>query len=499
MAERGCFGGIVMELRQRFAMLQCARQYGNPMPQPKPTEDQLVAIRGIHGLQEISLCASFHGAAGTGKTTTLQLASKKLNPQLTVFLTPTHKAGSVLREKMRNFKVLTVASFIGQKGKKHEDQTVFEKPSIVRVKELSKQWKQKRLALVIVDESSMVSQETANLIQLIVDECEAGLLFSGDPYQLPPVESTVHDEDGDEAEFIYSKNMCHQFDRNLNNFSLTKVLRHNGPVLDYATSIRNDFFNFHTFPGRGVVDEESSIHVYRHKSEWMRSFFEFCRSYGLDARAVTHTNTECRFLTKALRFDLHGDKALSCWTPGETIAFPKYTELPPAEPGVPSQVIYSQTEAVVERVDLVDLNFTFEKPLEYCTPSGQARELSVRLEGKFQCLTLRKGFMIFTAYCPLLDDEIVRKQRRTFKRKIGDLKKYKAPLDDLFWAAVREYDKYFPIIYSASVMTVHKSQGSTFKHVFVDSDVNRCTSDYRNSLLYVAATRASKSVHFDCS
>jgi hypothetical protein len=107
--------------------------------------------------------------------------------------------------------------------------------------------------------------------------------------------------------------------------------------------------------------------------------------------------------------------------------------------------------------------------------------------------------MIFTAYCPLLDDETVRKQRRAFKRKIGDLKKYKVPLCDLFWAAVREYDKYFPIIYSASVMTVHKSQGSTFKHVFVDGDVNRCTSDYRNSLLYVAATRASKSVHFDCS
>ena len=469
------------------------------MPHPKPTQDQLVAIRGIHGLQEVSLCASFHGAAGTGKTTTLQLASTKLNPQLTVFLTPTHKAGSVLREKMRNFKVLTVASFIGQKGKKHEDQTVFEKPSVERVKELAKRWKQKRLALVIADESSMVNQETANLIQLIADECEAGLLFSGDPYQLPPVESTVHDEDGDEAEFVYSKNMCHQFDRNFNNFSLTKVLRHSGPVLDYATSIRNDFFNFHTFPGRGAVNEESSIHVYRHKSEWMGSFFKFCRSYGLGARAVTHTNTECKFLTKALRHYLHGDKALSCWTPGETIAFPKYTELPPSESGVPSQVIYSQTEAVVERVDLIDLDFTFGKPLQYRTPSGQSRDLLVKLEGRFQRLILRKGYIIFTAYCPLLDDEIVRKQRRAFKRKIGDLKKYKVPLDDLFWAAVREYDKYFPIIYSASVMTVHKSQGSTFNHVFVDRDINQCTSDYRNSLLYVAATRASKSVHFDCS
>ena len=30
MAERGCFGGIMLELRQCFAMLQSVRQYGNP-------------------------------------------------------------------------------------------------------------------------------------------------------------------------------------------------------------------------------------------------------------------------------------------------------------------------------------------------------------------------------------------------------------------------------------------------------------------------------------
>lgn len=469
------------------------------MPHPKPTQEQLAIIQGILKLREARLCSSFHGAAGTGKTTTIQYASKKLDPGTTIFLTPTHKAGSVLRDKMRGFKVLTVASFIGQKGVKHEDQIIFLKPKIDTVKVIARHWKTQKLGLIIVDESSMISQETADFIQLIADECEAGLLFSGDPYQLPPIEKAVQDEDGDETEFIYSKNMCHQFDRNINQFSLQKVMRHSGPVLNYATSIRKDFFNFHTFPARGVMEEESSIHVYRHKSEWMKCFFEFARSYGLNARAVTHTNSECKFLTKALRFDLHGATAAGHWIPGETIAFPKYSELPPPEPGVPSQVIYSQTEALVERSDVVELDLTFGSPLQYFTPSGQPRELQIKIQGHFQRLILRKNYMLFTAYCPLLDDDRIREQRRALKRKIGDLKKRNILLSDLFWAAVREYDKYFPIIYSASVMTVHKSQGSTFKHVFVDSDINRCTSDYRNALLYVAATRASKSVHFDCS
>ena len=469
------------------------------MPHPKPTQDQLQIIQGILSLQTARACASFHGAAGTGKTTTLQCASRKLDSGTTVFLTPTHKAGGVLREKMKGFKVLTVASFIGQKGIKHEDQTIFNKPEVDAVKVIAQYWRTQMLGLIIVDESSMVSQQTADFIQIIADECEAGLLFSGDPYQLPPVERAVQDEDGDETQFIYSKNMCRQFDSNLNRLVLEKVMRHSGPVLDYAISIRENFSNFHTFPSQGVAGEESSIHTYRHKSEWMKCFFEFARSYGLDARAVTHTNSECKFLTKALRFDLHGATSAGHWIPGETIAFPKYSELPPPEPGAPSPVIYSQTETVIERSDVVTLDLMFGSPLQYFTPSGQPRELQIKLQGHFQRLILRKNYMLFTAYCPLLDDYVIREQRRTLKRKIGDLKKRNIALSKLFWSAVREYDKYFPIIYSASVMTVHKSQGSTFKHVFVDRDINQCTSDYRNALLYVAATRASKSVHFDCS
>ena len=43
-------------------------------------------------------------------------------------------------------------------------------------------------------------------------------------------------------------------------------------------------------------------------------------------------------------------------------------------------------------------------------------------------------------------------------------------------------------------LTVHKSQGSTFKYVYVNSDYRKAR-DQQKQLMYVAVTRASREVH----
>jgi ATP-dependent exoDNAse (exonuclease V) alpha subunit len=49
-------------------------------------------------------------------------------------------------------------------------------------------------------------------------------------------------------------------------------------------------------------------------------------------------------------------------------------------------------------------------------------------------------------------------------------------------------------------MTIHKSQGSTFSHVYVSRDLLMADDrELRNSLLYVAATRASKTLTFSAT
>ena len=62
------------------------------------------------------------------------------------------------------------------------------------------------------------------------------------------------------------------------------------------------------------------------------------------------------------------------------------------------------------------------------------------------------------------------------------------------WTQIQQMKECLPAIYSGSVMTVHNSQGSTFEKVFLHRDIEQCRSDFRNSLLYVALTRASKAV-----
>ena len=74
----------------------------------------------------------------------------------------------------------------------------------------------------------------------------------------------------------------------------------------------------------------------------------------------------------------------------------------------------------------------------------------------------------------------------------------RAPSDDAHpaWKWLKNIrDDCFGDVSSAFATTVHKSQGSTYKHVYVDRDLLIAEED-RNSLLYVAATRASESVTF---
>jgi hypothetical protein len=498
-AERCRFDVILMPLRQRFAMIRYEPPLGNDMPLIKPTSEQKRVIDEVSRLPGTRQCWCLHGPAGTGKTTTMQLCAKLLDPNSTIFLAPTHKAASVLRENLggARHKVKTVASFLGRTMRIKEGEKEFVPATPDRISQIIKQWQASGLRFVIIDESSMIAQEDADLIEDIAKRCGASCLFVGDPYQLPPIASERQGEDGD---CQYHKNMCWQFTRNDKLLELTKVLRHGGPVLEYATDIRERFKEYHSFPIRTEADDSSSVVCLHSSGTWLESLFSHVAKHKLEARAVTFTNSRCVFVTKALRENLYGDKSARMWVPGEVIAFPNYTPLPMHIPGQEQDKLYSQTEAVVECAETLRVNEVFCEKFEYSTPSGQPRELCISMDRDMQLLRLRKKGLSrpFFVICPFLDDEEIKNQRRSLAGKLTKIKAYGVKIPDWVYAARNTYYDYFPTIYSANVMTVHKSQGSTFKHVFIDRDVNSCDSDFRNSLLYVAATRAGKSAHFNC-
>ena len=52
-------------------------------------------------------------------------------------------------------------------------------------------------------------------------------------------------------------------------------------------------------------------------------------------------------------------------------------------------------------------------------------------------------------------------------------------------------EAFLPSISSANTMTIHKAQGCTLTRAYIHHDLERCTEDWKNNLLYTALTRAS--------
>jgi len=449
--------------------------------------------------------AAFMGAAGTGKTTTLQHFARKFielfGEKTILFITPTHKAASVLREKMpKGISVDTIAKTIGVKTKKNKDKEEFVEPTVSVLHKQAESLKERfpDLKIIIVDESSMVSQNNADSLQAIVDLCNhLPIVFSGDPFQLPPVAKKSKDLDQleTEEETEYSKNMCSQFASASYSIKLKKVERHTGPVFDYATSIRENFKQPNKFPLSSIKEAGSLIEVFDSEANWMQTFFEFVKKHSLKAKAITHKNNTCNKLTTALRFALYGHESGNGWMPGENITFPSYTILPSGER------IYSCTDAQIKTAEIVEINKLF-KEIDYLTPIKQLpRSLSISLQGQFQKLIIVSNRFPaeLEVFVPLIGAKDMQEHRSQIRRKLTELANNDIIKSDCLvcaWDAMRQLNSYFPTIYSANVMTVHKSQGSSFDHVFVHKDVEECKADYSNALLYVAATRAKKGLYF---
>jgi len=443
---------------------------------------------------------SLLGPAGCGKTTTLQHLAKEiarlLGSQSVIFVTPTHKAAGVLREQMpKGVKVITIAKMIGVSTKQNKDKVEFTKPSVEMLHKKADELKRNGpLRVVVVDESSMVSQEDADIMQQIVSLCDNVMLFfSGDPYQLPPIENNK-DQPDESEEVVYSKNMCKQFVLTDGlSCKLTKVLRHGGPVLDYATFIRSNWTSRHYFPKTSQRDSESFIQVIDSEAVWMQNFFQHVKQHGLKARALTHKNDNCKALTDALRFSLYGMESRKGWMPGEKITFPKYTVAPNNEK------IYSCSDATVIDSKIIDIKKTFLS-FDYVTPAKQLeRTIDIGIDGQFQEITieLERWRSRITVFAPLLNDGEQQASRMALRKRLNQMQE--AGIINgthEVWHAMRQVNSYFPVIYSANVMTVHKSQGSTFDYVFIHKDVQECRADYSNALLYVATTRARKGLYF---
>lgn len=450
------------------------------------TADQQSAIDGI--LEDITKpCAKpvLCGYAGTGKTvTTAALVSQLASlGRRVVVATPTHKARSQVERALAacgayGFETVTIAALLGLKQFRHDGKEAFKPdPSGKNMLNKNEVWDNQEkkfvpidpIDIVIVDETSMVNSELYDL--LVRELCGRPVVFVGDDRQLLPVGE---------------KQVCKAFTEGTSLYRLTKVLRHDGAILKLATATREMPLGRACFvSSRGGG---SSVLAYQGREEWVSSLLEMMASHEAmsdpdHCRALAYTNNAVDYLNRRIHRRRYGDNApqfiegMPCVT---VDAIPD----PTSENGYP--LLNSTVDVIIEEAVREPHLFTDYGDLITDEP-WDTWELTV--SGDFE---FRKTFRVIASEHKQRWDETLSAMANQAKQETNDKKR--SAFWKMFWRRKDCVGKLQP----ASALTIHKSQGSTFRHVFlhwsIDVHGSRPTAD-QNQLAYVGITRAAESLH----
>ena len=461
---------------------------------PTPTPDQRAAINGI--IKDICRAKArpvLCGYAGTGKTvTTAALVSELTDADWRVVVaTPTHKArAQVERALIANgadgFEAVTVHRLLGLKqvrdwktGKETFAPDSNGKNMLTETKKYDESEGRyvdiDPIDVVIIDETSMLSSELYDL--LLSELGNRPVVFVGDDRQLLPVGE-------DQA--------CRAFTEGTSIYRLTEVLRHDGAILNLATATRQLTI------GRARFDDAmgggSKVVAYRRRDKWLNALLEtavsadalanpdFCRALAFDNKSVESLNAlihEHKYGSDAPEF-AEGMVCVTCDAIPDPIA------------GGP--MLHSTVDVQIESADLV----------EWEPPRAQGDQLLLLPEDEtFRAWDL--GVTVFGEGSSALKQVrvIAKADEGAWKesqKRIADAAK--GEKDDQarkeLWRLHFKRKDQVGRLQPASALTIHKSQGSTFRHVFLHWSIDgwgSAPTPQQNQLAYVGITRAAETLH----
>ncbi len=425
------------------------------------------------------------GFAGSGKTF---LSTRLLNKVDSLgfcwtVVAPTHKAVGVLRQTLETEGLRptwfpsTIHRLLRLKLKRKGALEVCERTD-------QTQNSLEKLGLVLIDEASMID---SNLLEIVLNSAHSfstRLVFVGDPAQLPPIGESVSPVFG-------MQNTCKAH--------LKEVVRHQGSVLKLASGIRDGNLPSLPPPCFGIIKTEQGVVGALEKKIWLdkakESLLAASEQDNPDAaRILCYTNRMLERLVPHARRAIHGDMADQLPVlPGEVLITRNAVMEPASLDGneyreEPDILIGSNRELVVTDVapeccDLADLGLL--KEFEWEAPLIETLRVNALL-GQ-QEFALRISPPVGSQSRKLLEE--------TLNRLRSEAKSVQKNESRVFWRKFFLVRDAFACLGPASVLTVHRSQGSTFGEVFVAPDVF-WPEDLllRKQLLYVAVSRASKGV-----
>jgi len=433
---------------------------------------------------------SFHpfvmrGFAGSGKTFLSMKLLKKVDDLglCWTVVAPTHKAVGVLREGLKREAIQptwfpsTIHRLLRLKLKRQADTEICEKTN-------QTQSSLENLGLVLIDEASMID---AKLLEITLEcaRCNSTrLVFVGDPAQLPPVGESVS------SVFLMKRAV---------NTELKEVVRHQGPVLNLAKIIREGQIPCDQPPILPIINSNKGNVGILDRDNWLQKAKALLRLSSLEddydkARILCYTNRIVDNLVPHARRAIHGDMADQYPVlPGEILISRKAVmvnaSLKENEIGEePDILISSNREMIVEDVipDSLDLaSLGSYQEFENKLPIIETQIAKVTCDQKE--FSLRLMPQIGSKSRVQLDSALNKLSQKARDR--GN--KNSSSIWKLFFFIRDSFASLGP----ASVLTIHRSQGSTFGEVFITSDVFWPKDlEFRRRLVYVAVSRASKGV-----
>lgn len=375
------------------------------------------------------------GQAGVGKTTCMRFFKdllKKQNEDIKICMSsPTNKATAVLAEAVAD-PDLTYKTIYSILGLRMQANG--------EVKELNDTGEDRisDFDLVIVDEGSMVNTVLIDYIKKKTALADTKIVFIGDREQLPPV--------GEEVSPIWTMFRI--------DYELTEVMRHQNSILDFVQSIRGNKKPVFKSPGSDVKIASEDDFVA--KIEQMARDGHF---HSGQAKAIAWRNVTVDFLNKLIRSNNAKTQSDDRFVVGDRL--------------VVKEPIIGEGDRIVaatdEEADVIGVEIV--RHMKY--PTLKAWKVLMRMD----CT----GSRVTTYVCHEESEE-------EFQRMLDEFKEKKRW--DLFW----KLKEAFGSVSYGYALTAHRSQGSSFRHVFVDAGdimLNR-KIDERTKCLYVGCSRASK-------
>ena len=437
------------------------------------------------------------GYAGTGKTSLMEIIAKKLGRNRhIVFTATTHAAAAVLKSRVEKlgYDAYTVHKAFGINVELDEKQEEYDAKQLVNVIRTSKILYPN--SVVIIDEASMINEAQYEVLSTLTKELKLKVIYVGDKAQLAPVKENQ-----------ISKVFRSETNRQV---ELTQVERTgDNAILKEATALRDgqELSNKSEFntEGKGVAyvkpSNKQSI------KDIVQKFAPKLRNNPNYFRVLAFTNATVASYNQAVRKALGYEDFIP--RVGEPMLGYKnygyhYGEYDLINSG--SYVVTSVGEPTIRTYKLGNEDLEFKTVLIGLSDSlgGTHFFYYVDIKGNSQnrinaTRLAQLKINLWQEYKRATNS----KQKKETLNQINYIDEFLAVNDTITKGGKTLVEKVIDFGYA---MTVHKSQGSTFKNVILDEDdINNARSkkfentditvaDVKKQLEYVGVTRATDTV-----